>query len=508
MKKKLAIATSAVLLAASALSMVGCSENAADLAPDYAGKYSAKLETLSFLSQDKNYTFSSLSENGLLVLSDTANSMYWLYNLTDKEYVISASTLPITQLDEGLYYTVEYDSNSIARYTLCTKQGIYANLSYVEGSTANGVFTEKTTGNRTYVNVNGKVVTESNHFLPIVTYGASEFVDGYYMKNSSLFDENGKYVKSLASLLLEANIPADANIIGSFAIDDRVFTQYSLELPADAAEYTYAKDGTKYDLVTISYEPKSDKLRTINDFDYYINSLIQENDDNVVLSVYKITDQTIGATPFIQSFDKKGDVAVDIQALVPGAISYTWDENYVYIKDLAGFTYIYKGAKLVRTVNQDLQYLGKLAYKYSGNTLHLYNVEDKSYYSRIENVANCGVTADGRLWYQVTTVGINEIYTYDVSNRSATLLRTIGDTQSVSSMTANYMLIRDYVDGTYSYVYSFYFFDASLNNIMGATTYDVTTLSTEDATYYFIETKSSSDVYSYYLLTTTARAEK
>ena len=231
MKKKLSVATSAILLTAMTLSMVGCGENTEKLVPTYEGSYSAKLEMIGSFSSSPNsrYSFSGLSDSGIVVIQETYDSSYTsykLFNLNTMQDCNVSSPLPLHRLSENLYYTVE-STSSTPRYTLYTPSGIYNNLTYVEGSISSGVFTEKSTGYRTYVNVKGDIITETNHFTPILTYDDSyDKVDNYYVSNDLMFNKDGEFEKPF-NVTLAANVSKDASSTGKVILDDRIIYQYT-----------------------------------------------------------------------------------------------------------------------------------------------------------------------------------------------------------------------------------------------------------------------------------------
>ena len=274
-------------------------------------------------------------------------------------------------------------------------------------------------------------------------------------------------------------------------------------LPDSAEEYTYIVNKTKMLLQTFSYSPKEDKVREIKDFEYLVESVVQVNDENVILNVRKITDKTLSAQTIIQCFDKKGNVAVDIQSLVNGATSYSWDDKYVYIKDYAGFTYVYEERKLIQTINKNLTFIDSTAYyrDSSTNTLHLYDFDNEDYYRQIYNVTACGKTDTGDLWYRVSSTDMygETLYVYDVDSNSDTTIRTINSSSQSMNVTSSYVVISS---SDYSNQKEIVFFDNNLQ-ILNCYSYTTNSLSTDDKTFTIITTSNMDGYKTYYLWTQT-----
>ena len=125
MKKKLAVATTAVLAMTMCLSMTACKdkESVSALLPKVKGSYSTTVSTISNFSVDANYsqTTNYADSNGVVVLAKTAKNAdpltvttyYSLYNVEKNTFIVDNIAEPIEQINDTLYCTLNVDRKSV-----------------------------------------------------------------------------------------------------------------------------------------------------------------------------------------------------------------------------------------------------------------------------------------------------------------------------------------------------------------------------------------------------------
>ncbi len=476
MKKKLAVATTAVLAMTMCLSMTACKDgaSASALLPKYAGKYSTTVTTVTNFSADAYYEqdeYSYADSNGVVVLKKMAktpstdpnaiNTYYSLYNIVKNTFVLQDQAERIYQLNDTLYYAVNLVENTYTLYD--SASGVYA--SGVKGSPDNGVFTRKD-GARIYVAPNGKVKEETNPFAKIVPADvpadvpAVEKVGDYYLDGPiqtgifDVFNEKGEW-KDSVNLKIELNISADAATQQYWTIGNKIFFQTLRTLPAMEEEYDYSLGDTKYDLDTYSYDLKKGSGKELKNFDYLVEDMFPDkpqeavlsyNDSTIIATVQKIDDGTLSQR-YVQSFNASGKVAVDLQKLVPGATSCSKvADDKIALSDASGYAYIYKGSKRVATIPSRYQVAGNYVYNYneSNKTLDIYDFKGKSILNA-ENVTDYSRTYNDNLIYSVqpeptdaTQVTYASLYVFDVKKGTSTLIGTNSDTVEYEDMGLGY----------------------------------------------------------------------
>lgn len=493
MKKKLAIATTAVLAMTMCLSMTACKDgaSASALLPKMAGKYSTTVSTITNFSADAYYEqdeYSYADSNGVVVLKKMAktpstdpnaiNTYYSLYNVEKNAIVLQDQAEPIHQLNDTLYYAENSIENTYTLYD--SASGVY--VSGVEGmaDTTSGVFVRKN-GARIYVAPNGKVKEETNPFAKIVSLNPREVGD-YYLDfsgpmTSGIFDvynEKGEW-KDSVNLKIELNISADAATQQYWTIGNKIFFQTLRALPAMEEEYDYSLGDTKYDLDTYSYDLKKGSGKELKNFDYFVEDMLpgepQEavlsyNDSTIIATVQKIDDGALSQS-YLQSFNASGKVAVDLQKLVPGAIGCRpVSEDKIALFDTSGYAYIYKGSKRVATIPSGYQVAGNYVYHYDGmdDTLDIYDFKGKSILNA-ENVTDYSRTYNDNLIYSVqpeptdaTQVTYASLYVFDVKKGTSTLIGTNSDTVEYEDMGLGYTVTTKSGE---TMTYKTYFYDSS-----------------------------------------------
>lgn len=482
MKKKLAVATTAVLAMTMCLSMTACKDKASvgALLPKYAGEISTTVTTVTNFSADAYYEQKEEADsNGVVVLSKTAktpsadpnavNTYYSLYNVVKNTFVVENVAEPINQINDTLYYTENAVDNKFTLYDSASTAPI---ATAVEGVVEDGVFVRKD-GARIYVAPNGTVKEETNPFAKIVSANAMEvgdcYLDGDIEKGVfDVYNEKGD-LKHSVNLWIELNVSEDATLEGYWNIGNKIFFQTERVLPDAEEEYDYFAEGEKIDLDTYSYDLKKGSGKELKNFDYCVERAYATNDSAAVAYVQKITDGSLSQT-YVQSFNASGKVAVDLQKLVPGATRFSKiAEDKIALSDASGYAYIYKGSKRVATISLGFGFdgiAGNYIYNYNGanDTLNIYDFKGNAVLN-VENVVVCDSTYDDNITYVVkpeptdtTPVTYASLYVFDVENGTSTLIGTNSDTVSYMDIGVGYIVATISASTT---TYKTYFYDTS-----------------------------------------------
>ena len=482
MKKKFAVATTAVLAMTMCLSMTACKDKASvgALLPKYAGKYSTTVTTVTNFSADAYYEQETeyADSNGVVVLSKTAktpsadpnavNTYYSLYNVVKNTFVVENVAEPINQINDTLYYTRNTVDNTFTLYD--SASGVYD--SGVKGMVdiASGIFTRKN-GARIYVAPNGKVKEETNPFAKIISFNALEVGD-YYLDGDisrgifDVYNEKGDLKRSV-NLPIELNLNEGAELADAYSywtIGNKIFFQTERVLPEAEEEYDYYIEGDKIDLDTYTYDLKKGSGKELKNFDYYVEYANSYNDSTVIATVQKFNDGAL-SQKYVQSFNASGKIAVDLQKLVPGATGCTSiSKDKIALFDASGYKYIYKGSKRVTTITSEYSEYSVVGnyvynYDYTNQTLNIFDFKGNPVLNT-ENVVNYGRTYDGNITYAVkpTLVTYASLYLFDTKNGTSTLIGTNSDTVNYDDGVLGYT-VATISGGTTTY--KTYFYDNS-----------------------------------------------
>lgn len=426
MKKSVALLTSALLATTVVVGAASCaSKDVSKLLKEV--EYSENTKTLSALTKDD--VLNAVDNQGLMVVSkvnkdaeeNEVSTTYKLFDVIANAYVSGAEVTVALELPEnidslltysvnsqiirqanGFYYstkkTYTRESTEVAfdllnpdkiEYTLYGKNGKVAEN--VEGAFEGSyVFTAKD-GARYYLDVNANVSTESDPLARIVTLSDGNYMmeigdylvdetDGIY----TVYDQNGKYVRTVNGVY-EMEIPATiTDEPAIWSVGNYMFMQYSLELPESEKKYDYIDNGAdgalKYDLVTKRYDLEKGKVKDI-DMEYLVvdtESAMSMNDETTILSVSEIKDEQIMSAELVQSFDKNGNVAVDLQKLVPGAYSVQAASDEYIVLESGDMDYVVKGKEVIgEFVDESVNIIGYAAVltNQEAGTIRIYNLD-------------------------------------------------------------------------------------------------------------------------------------
>ena len=461
MKKKLAVATTAVLAMTMCLSMTACKDKASvsDLLPKMKGSYSVSVTPLTDFVSGTMYSSNAEPDSNMVIImtktsADGLSSKSGLYNVKTNKFVIDdiPSSDNLQQIDNTLY--ASYNATSLTWTLYDSTKGVYA--SSVEGTidTENDIFVCKD-GKRIYSTPSGAIKETTSAFDKILTTNWE--IGDYYLDGSiyngvfDVYNEKGE-LKNSVNLTTELNISADAELSNYWTIGNKIFFQTERVLPEDEEEYDYYVEGDKIDLDTYSYDLKKGSGKELKKFEYVVQSEDCINDDTIIATVQKITDGSLSQR-YIQSFNASGKVAVDLQKLVPGAIAAesSADNKALLIADKSNTVYVYEGAKRVATipngygpnpaypsdVDFKIMVMGDYVYKidYTSKELNIYDFKGNSVLEN-DNVKFAGAALDNVI-YSVTPeqTDINtpvyaSYYIFDTEKGISTLIGTNSETKS------------------------------------------------------------------------------
>ena len=508
MKKTLSTIVSGALLLALGLTMAGCGKGVAKISPEYDGEYSIDVTQNVLQANTANMSVSFGADDGAghvivtetvtnaLNLTSPVTTTYRVYDLAAKSYLSTiSSATPLHILDEGVFYTenVSYDmstgvSSPDGTYTFYSVNGD-ATPAASKGSIDDSVFYAED-GSRWYVNVDGEFVQETNPFAMILSNENTQKVGKYYITTSgdsiNVFDKKGKYKHSF-NFVYSFGLTEDMSPQYTWSAGYNVFMQTLSELPIYEEEYDVMIGDKKFNVTTLSYSLKNNKVKELKNFDYIVTDEctpdIESEDplDYAILGVKEIKDKRVSAMELVQSFGDNGKVYYDVQDLVPGAVDIEFtDAGYTLIEDYAGFTYIYEKSKCVLTIPANATSVdfasGDIVYYMNGDTLNIYDLDEEMVVNSATKVQSASTNNNGNIVYS-TYDEITMMYTYyvyDVDAGMSNTIRTISPaTESIvsGSFASSYVCISytytDYNTGSVSTKYTLSFPDSSVAEISG-----------------------------------------
>ncbi len=375
-KTKIVALTASLALSASlVLGMTACAAGGVD----------------SLYSDDYTYTAPTMTATALDALDgyeiDSTNSMDKFGIITAQKDVTPEPTDTELSPEKETAYIL-YDAVANKQIAATTKKGAIPDASQVYSKITDGLYryeeTSGTTGEPTYTyyGKSGAVKTSNELITPPVNSSdrSVTFADGtvlvvaedgtvntYTLGIKPVFmpeaftEYKDVYVQSLGSssyrvwnaegeivrevdLFKELSVPESASSPAMLPVGNSMFIQYAVELPLDAADYDYAENMYKYDLVTKSYNFENGKV-TEHNFDGIVDTATDTkpayspyspySDDGVFLYVQKIENKQKAASTTLQYYGEDGCVSVDLQKLLPGADEVEVTGEYVILKSPA-----------------------------------------------------------------------------------------------------------------------------------------------------------------------------
>ena len=402
-------------------------------------------------------------------------------NVETENLVSYTRNNPLTRLTDGMYvlHTVKYTRENVNAYNweiqsqtykVYGKDGHVVDVTfdanenpYYDGNLVTA------DGTRYYVKNDGSIAQRAG-VLDLVCNedGAMKdfYVEAYNITNRTTYrifnKEDKSYVRTVDFISI-FEIPNGTSInVPRWSIENTIFVQYSVELPFDADEYDYISDGQKYDLVTKSYNVKSDKVKDL-ELDYIVTNsdyssisyLPMKKDNCAILLVQDIKDGYIVGSQYVQCFGKNGKVATDLQAILPGADNVYVTGEYVYLRK-DGETVILKGKDVVNTLytTGGLTIKGNVGYHQPTSTsLDIYDLTTgakvKSY-TKILDHKQIGSNYDVSLVIKTES----SVVVYDLKTLSERKLLDYNKNEKTVSLSTYGVAVTDRgVDGQFGYNY-------------------------------------------------------
>lgn len=450
MKRIWTLLTAALLAAALLLTATGCSLfGGMDI--EREGEYTISVSQMNAFSDNEKTAFSSASDDsGLVVVYEEKEDGvdYYLLDLTTGSIISTTkwsvrqenlmTTSGIQSLSRGLFYATEKNTDGETEITIFTRNG---KTDLGEATVDGEVITAKD-GTRTYVDVKGELKTEPDEFKKIAPYGA-EKVGDYYAVGMDVFNADGEYLYSMDLYELGAAVPENAETGANWTVGNYGFQQFLVEVPEDSKNYDVFYEGKKADVLTLKFNMKNGDISTVS-MDYIIEEQeLSINDDCVALSCYAIENQTASALALLQTFDADGDVAVDLQDLVPGAVSIRSQGAYLVIEDGTS-VYLFEGNDELYAASKDesASYAGSIVKKTSDTAIYLFDLKDnlvrKIAKDELQENNSSGTFYNGNLWFATKT----ELIVVDVTEKNVQTLFTLDQYTTVVAADGSYLVTK------------------------------------------------------------------
>ncbi len=468
MNKKLFAVSSLLLGAITVFGSAGCATK--DISKITPNETTKTVNTQKLNIDSSSNTSVSVDGSGLALITTRnysgsswaptlTSTTYSLFNVEQNSVVYSMNVYPnsdgvvyqpITRMRDGFYYssvTNPYESKT--KYTLYDKTGVA--FSDLEGSFDGCIFVDSSC-NRYYLDVNGKVVIESNPLTNILGYYDDKIGDYYLVgeNTKSVYDSEGKYLYTLDQS--EFEYPEMKQDTTEWSVGNYCFLQYSYPVHDDEKDYDYVDDNgsaglQKYDLVTKRWDLKKGTIKEV-DFDYIVDDVYGSgNDDSVILEIKEIDNKQVLSNEIIQSFDKNGDVLTDLQALAPGADDIAYVSDKTIVLSAANAKYVVQKNKVVATFPAETSFKEEVAVLNRGNNMFIYNLKGEQRYA-FYNVKEYTAYDGG---YVIRFE--NSIQKYSIANNTCEELSRIYSQDDEAVMTSQYVVVYNSSGRTYN-IYS------------------------------------------------------
>lgn len=430
MKKQVALLTTALLATSFVLGATSCASKDVNKLMVSQVSTQASTQNVSALWNDNAGLYMETLDNYGLVVAETktrdsedklTSKTYKLYDVKANAAIAGASVTvnkpgstdlsyvdyDMDKITDGFYYSKKsvrqcphvpegqekpnwqawpIQAANVSTYTLYGKNGVIAENLKGLVNTTNGTFTTKD-GEVYYVDVNGDVKSTKDPLAKYMTATSNYNKVGDYYYNTvsnglcNLYDANGNYIRNF-DMYTEFEMPM-AYDYTTWSVGNRLFIQYIEMLPETEKKYDVevpGEDGAqKYNITTKYYDVEKDKVKEV-DLGYFVQGKVSNNDnkDIAVLSISEIQDKKLMRKSLVQSFNEKGKVAVDLQKLVPGATSYSYNKenDYVTLSD-GDMDYICQGKEVIgKFPTGKVTYTNNVAcaLNSNGSFLYIYNL--------------------------------------------------------------------------------------------------------------------------------------
>lgn len=220
----------------------------------------------------------------------------------------------------------------------------------------------------------------------------------------AVYDEGGSLIR-IASPPdeLERYVPDGAALSEPWYAGGRGFVQAVWSLPADAAEYDIFDGAEKYDTAVFAYDILSGETERIDGFGWLVSGVIFSGENEVVLLVRRIMENgRVSSAAVAQCFGEDGGVFVDLQALLPGAVSVEAEGGYAALTDGVRTAY-FRGDDLLATLSpaSDAEWLGAGWLRRVSDPAQIMNAAGETVLTLPEN-ASPSFVYENYIYYTVT----------------------------------------------------------------------------------------------------------
>lgn len=314
------------------------------------------------VSELEGYTVSSVDGSGIARIyrnNDTATE-YGLYDLTNGEMVVSKkSEFERVSGYSGFYYTLETETQGTSpeltyKYTYTFYDGAVKAETVVQDSSrfivSDGIGTFAD-GKVIYKDVAGEVYYGERGVRPVATSANAFKMGNYYVVRADdsvygVFDRNGRFLRT-TDKTLACDVP-EGTPVQQWQVGSRLFEQYRVSLPDDAANYDYYSGNTKYDLQTYYFD-----VLTGEGGEADLGVLVTSQDVSADPGRYAaltvrgiLKNKTLSSETYLQTFGADGKVYVDLQSLLPGADAMSSPEEGYLVLANNSQAKIYRNGRL------------------------------------------------------------------------------------------------------------------------------------------------------------------
>lgn len=439
MKKRVVMIALCVLtVLALAIGLTGCK----------ASKQTAKLlegtedrnpvTVVGYAQAINGYNVNSIDGTGVLSVSKVNSDLsvtYGLYAIKSQTFV--SGNTPYNKVADGIYYGSVAGTDGKTTYNYYgSKAELIASVktpARYNGETGELLFDD---GKVYALDADGNGVTYSVNadYQPLTHRGAFLELEDYDIAFGSaggaylyVYDKEGGLIRIVdVAAMAEAEVGMDDFTMWS--VKNYLYIQYAYRVHQESNKYDFidASSGveSRYRLVTKRYDVKKDKVKGMN-FDYLVDRvhLVNRNQpistEYATLEVQKIgSKKYLGAQVFLQTFNEKLKVYVDLQELLPGAQFLAVDGSYVLVGNGAE-TKVYGDKKELSNFieNSYVSYIGNGLFA-SDNGVY-FNEKKEVVFRLTSEMTNARVSDNGILYYQKTeevtqpdTSVVRETYLY------------------------------------------------------------------------------------------------
>ena len=409
MKKRVVMIALCVLtVLALAIGLTGCK----------ASKQTAKLlegtedrnpvTVVGYAQAINGYNVNSIDGTGVLSVSKVNSGLsvtYGLYAIKSQTFV--SGNTPYIKVADGIYYGSVAGTDGETTYNYYgSKAELIASVktpARYNGETGELLFDD---GKVYALDADGNGVTYSVNadYQPLTHRGAVWELEDYDIAFGSaggaylyVYDKEGGLIRIVdMAAMAEAEVGMDD--FAMWSVKNYLYIQYAYRVHQESNKYDFidASSGveSRYRLVTKRYDVKKDKVKGMN--------FQPISTEYATLEVQKIgSKKYLGAQVFLQTFNEKLKVYVDLQELLPGAQSLEVDGSYVLVGNGAE-TKVYGDKKELSNFieNSYVSYVGNGLFA-SDNGVY-FNEKKEVVFRLTSEMTNARVSDNGILYYRKT----------------------------------------------------------------------------------------------------------